>query len=203
MLCLVPVWFTCSLQTACQSAELLHTYTEMGHVSVCVCPCRHLDTAYLPVPPSLWGNAKRSLSRSFLAGNLLMSLAAEVGGVCMEEVKKRHIRKAWVKCGFDCGIVWYLDLYQSCSLPAHGGFPVISFGLRTAQCSFAHVLFGHDSWKCSFALEALRRISHSDPFMNVHSEEHLVWLLPVVIFCLWAVFSSLLCSYTEAELALK
>lgn len=34
------------------------------------------------------------LSSSFLAGNLLINLATEVGGVLMEEVKKKHTIKA-------------------------------------------------------------------------------------------------------------
>lgn len=57
----------------------------------------------------------------FLGGNLLISLATEVGGVRMEEVKKKHTRKALNKCGLGqplpMGPVLYLDIYQSCFLP--------------------------------------------------------------------------------------
>jgi len=57
----------------------------------------------------------------FLAGNLVISLATEVGGVRMEVVRNKHSRKALNKCAFGqplaMGLVWYLGIYQSCFLP--------------------------------------------------------------------------------------
>lgn len=115
------------------------------------------------------------------------------GGWCsfawrrLKKAQQKSIEYMWVWTAFVCGtwmVPWHVSklLPTSCTVDA----PIIGLDWLQSRCSFSHIFLVYVSLKCSFSLETVQRIS----YMNVLLKEHLFWLWHVVIFWMWAYFSS-------------